>query len=70
MNYVKTGWALLPPIIAIIWALKTKEVYLSLFIGVISGTLLLSQFDIIKGIDLLFDTFIQCLSQSTHISIL
>lgn len=70
MNYVKTGWALLPPIIAIICALKTKEVYLSLFIGIISGTLLLSQFDIIKGMDLLFDTFIQCLSQASHISIL
>ena len=40
MNYVKTIWALLPPVIAIIFALKTKEVYISLLIGIVSGTLL------------------------------
>ncbi|MFQ9073830.1 MAG: hypothetical protein ACLR43_14775 [Faecalibacillus faecis] len=27
MNFVSTVWALLPPIIAIVFALKTKEVY-------------------------------------------
>ena len=31
MDFVQTGWALLPPVIAILIALKTKEVYLSLF---------------------------------------
>ena len=35
---IETGWlSLLPPIIAIALALITKEVYSSLFIGVLSG---------------------------------
>lgn len=40
MDFVQTGWALLPPVIAILIALKTKEVYLSLFFGIVSGALL------------------------------
>ena len=39
-----TLWALLPPIIAIGLALITKEVYSSLFIGILSGALLSSDF--------------------------
>ncbi len=37
-------WALLPPVIAIGLALITKEVYSSLFIGVVAGALLYSNF--------------------------
>lgn len=54
MNYVKTIWALLPPVIAIIFALKTKEVYISLFIGIVSGTLLLTNFHLVESLNLLF----------------
>ena len=32
-----TFWAILPPVIAIVLALITKEVYLSLMIGIASG---------------------------------
>ena len=39
-----TGWALLPPVLAIVLALVTKEVYSSLFIGVLAGGLLYSHF--------------------------
>ena len=35
-----TIWSLLPPIVAIALALLTKEVYLSLLIGILSGALL------------------------------
>ena len=35
-----TIWALIPPIMAIALALWTKEVYLSLLIGILSGALL------------------------------
>ena len=31
MDFVGTVWALLPPVIAIVLALITKEVYMSLF---------------------------------------
>lgn len=37
-----TFWALLPPIVAIVLALITKEVYSSLFIGIIVGGLFFS----------------------------
>ena len=70
MNYVKTIWALLPPVIAIIFALKTKEVYISLLIGVVSGTLLLTNFHLVESLNLLFDTVVNCLSKPSNIGIL
>ena len=70
MNYVKTIWALLPPVIAIIFALKTKEVYISLLIGIVSGTLLLTNFHLIESLNLLFDTVVNCLSKPSNIGIL
>ena len=70
MNYVKTIWALLPPVIAIIFALKTKEVYISLLIGVVSGTLLLTNFHLVESLNLLFDTVVNCLSKLSNIGIL
>ena len=36
---IGTAWSLLPPIVAIALALKTKEVYSSLFIGIMLGAL-------------------------------
>ena len=39
-NMIGTAWSLLPPIVAIALALKTKEVYSSLFIGIILGAIL------------------------------
>ncbi len=39
-NFIGTFWSLLPPIVAIALALKTKEVYSSLFIGIILGAIL------------------------------
>ncbi len=50
-NYYSTALALAPPIIAIVLALITKEVYSSLFIGVLSGALLYSNFNIIGAVD-------------------
>ena len=44
-NYYSTFMALAPPIIAIVLALVTKEVYSSLFIGVLAGALLYSNFN-------------------------
>ena len=42
MELFGTAWALLPPIIAIVLALITKETYVSLFVGIIVGALLLA----------------------------
>ena len=44
-------WALIPPIIAIVLALITKEVYSSLFIGIVSGALLASNFKATATVD-------------------
>ena len=42
--FYNTFWALLPPVIAIALALLTKEVYSSLFLGIVMGGLLYSNF--------------------------
>lgn len=39
-NFIGTIWSLLPPVVAIALALKTKEVYSSLFIGIVLGAVL------------------------------
>ena len=39
MTMYATFWALVPPIVAILLALITKEVYSSLFIGIVVGGL-------------------------------
>ena len=36
----QTVWSILPPVITIVLALWTKEVYMSLIIGIFSGALL------------------------------
>ena len=43
-HFYNTFWALLPPMIAIALALITKEVYSSLFVGILVGGLLYSNF--------------------------
>lgn len=45
INRYATFWALIPPILAILLALITKEVYSSLFLGILSGGLIYSNFD-------------------------
>ena len=40
-SYFASFWALIPPIIAIGLALITKEVYSSLFIGIVSGSIIM-----------------------------
>ena len=50
MEFVGTFWALVPPIVAIVLALITKETFSSLFIGILVGALLLTNFDPIATI--------------------
>lgn len=49
--FENTAWALLPPIIAIVLALISKEAYSSLFIGVVVGGLMVTNFSFAKTID-------------------
>ncbi len=50
-NFYSTFWALIPPVIAIGLALITKEVYSSLFIGVIAGAMLAANFKPLAIVD-------------------
>ncbi len=45
MEFVGTFWALVPPIVAIVLALITKETFSSLFVGILVGALLLAGFN-------------------------
>ena len=51
MSPVGTLWSLFPPVIAIGLALLTKEVYSSLFIGILAGGLLATGFNPIHTLD-------------------
>ncbi|MCR4615111.1 MAG: Na+/H+ antiporter NhaC family protein [Clostridiales bacterium] len=65
-----TIWSLLPPIIAIVLALITKEVYSSLFIGILSGGLIYAGFNFEKTIVHVFnDGFITTIADSWNIGI-
>ncbi len=44
-------WALIPPIIAIVLALITKEVYSSLFVGIVAGGFMAANFKPLAAID-------------------
>ncbi|MBE6705060.1 MAG: Na+/H+ antiporter NhaC family protein [Ruminococcaceae bacterium] len=51
MSFVGTIWAMFPPVIAILLALITKEVYSSLFIGILAGGLLACNFNVVNTVD-------------------
>lgn len=70
MNFIGTGWALLPAVVAIVLALKTKEVYISLFIGIFIGALLFNDFHLFKAILSVFEVMMERLSSTWNIGIL
>ena len=47
----ETAWSLLPPVIAIVLALISKEAYSSLFIGVVVGALFTTNFAPVAALD-------------------
>jgi len=66
-----TIWSLVPPVIAIVLALITKEVYSSLFIGIVSGALLYANFNPLNAFDVMFsEGFIPALADSWNVGIL
>ena len=66
-----TIWALVPPVVAIALALITKEVYSSLFIGILVGGLFYSGFSFEGTVTHIFqDGIISVLSDSSNVGIL
>ena len=49
--FIGTFWSLVPPLVAIVLALITKEVYSSLFCGIVVGALLYNQFSLVPTVD-------------------
>ena len=69
--FYATPWALLPPVVAIGLALITKEVYSSLFIGILVGGLLYSGFNFEGTVLHVFeDGIVSVLSDSYNVGIL
>ena len=69
--FYATPWALLPPLIAIVLALITKEVYSSLFVGILAGGLLYANFNPETTMTHVFsDGFIANVADSYNIGII
>ena len=64
--FIGTWWALLPPLLAIVLAFVTKEVYSSLFLGVAVGALLYSWFHPWES----FVNFFEIMKDSMNLNIL
>ena len=66
-----TFWAIFPPLLAIILALITKEVYSSLFIGIVAGGMIYSKFSF-EGtfVHVMSDGFISSIADSYNVGIL
>ena len=62
--------SLLPPIIAIVLALLTKEVYSSLFVGILSGALIYSNWNLWGMVLSTFETMIGKICDSWNVGIL
>ena len=66
-----TFWALIPPLVAILLALITKEVYSSLFFGIVVGGLFYANFNLVGTLEHVFqDGIVGVLSDSYNIGIL
>ncbi len=67
-NPVGTLWSLFPPVVAICLALLTKEVYSSLFIGILAGSLLASGFHVTSAVDtVVSDGFISAITDTAGV---
>jgi hypothetical protein len=70
-RFYETLWSLLPPVVAIALALITKEVYSSLFLGILTGGLLWSGFAFEGTVTHVFqDGIVSVLSNSDNVGIL
>ena len=67
MQFVETFWALLPPVMAIGLALITKEVYISLFVGILIGALLFTGFQPLPALETIFTIISEKIGENSNI---
>ncbi|MBO6304412.1 MAG: Na+/H+ antiporter NhaC family protein [Selenomonadaceae bacterium] len=65
----QTIFSVLPPLIAIILALITKEVYMSLIVGVFSGAMIYAHFNPLSAIVIMFEVMAQKIGSNQNILI-
>ena len=71
MDMIGTFWSLVPPLVAIVLALITKEVFSSLFVGILIGALFYAGFNIEGAMNHMVDEgFVAALSDSYNVGIL
>ena len=71
MTFVGTFWSLVPAVVAIVLTLITKEVYSSLFLGIIMGALFFTGFHPVAAFEMVVkDGFVGVLSDSYNVGIL
>jgi len=69
-EFISTFWAFVPAVMAIGLALATKEIYTSLFIGVFTGALLYSDFNLVRAVEVtVVDGFIETLADSWNMGV-
>lgn len=69
-QFYATAWSLLPPVVAIVLACITKEVYISLFIGIVTGGLLYAGFNPVLTTTSVMDMLIGKIGDSGNVGIL
>lgn len=70
MEFIGSAWALLPPLVAIGLALITKEVYSSLFLGIVAAALLYGNLNIITATTEMFNVMIEKVGSEWNLGIL
>ena len=71
MMFNETAFSLLPAVMAIVLALITKEVYSSLFIGIVAGGLLYTNFNLVAAMEHVFvDGMVGSLADEWNVGIL
>lgn len=65
-----TFWSLVPPVVAIVLALITKEVYVSLFVGIITGALFYANFNPVTTVTSIFEMMTAKIGDGWNVGIL
>ncbi len=65
-----TAWAILPPLVAIVLCFVTKDVLISLFLGILTGGLLMNGFNPLAAVGYSIDTIISSMSDDWNAKLL
>ncbi|MGL5036153.1 MAG: Na+/H+ antiporter NhaC family protein [Aeromonas sp.] len=58
-HFADSGWSILPPLLAVVLAITTRQVLISLGVGIVTGSLLLNHFSPLASLHYIFDTVLK-----------